>query len=331
MIYGSVVAIKKTEVLVEVLDLKKYFLIRGGILSRQVAAIHAVDGVSFDIREGETFGLVGESGCGKTTVGRLLLNIIKPTAGTIRYRGRDISNLSRYELRKLRRKLATIFQDPYSSLDPRMTVRDVIREPLDIQESGKEVEKNEAVAKMLDEVELDRSYLYKYPHELSGGEKQRVAIARALIINPEFLVADEPVSSIDVSLRAQILNLIKDLLRELRLTCMFISHDLSVVEYMSDRVAVMYLGKLVELARLGEIYDNPQHPYTEALLSAIPVPGRRAEKRIILRGVVPTPINPPSGCRFHTRCPYSKPKCAEEEPKFIEVKKGHFVACHLRQ
>lgn len=322
--------IKKTESLIDIINLKKHYPIRSGIISRQVASVHAVDGISFSIRKGETFGLVGESGCGKTTTGRLIIVLEKPTEGAIMFKGQNLNEVPEKEARELRRKMGAIFQDPHLSLDPRMRIGSIIREPLDIQRSASGTEKEEAIQKMLDMVRLDLSYVNRHPHELSGGEKQRIAIARALISNPEFLLADEPVSSVDVSIRAQILNLIKDLINEMGLTCLFISHDLSVIEYMSDRIGVMYLGKIVELASMERLFNSPQHPYTEALLSAIPIPGERSKTRIILKGIVPSPINPPSGCRFHTRCPYTSPKCSKEEPEFLEVENNHFVACHLR-
>jgi oligopeptide/dipeptide ABC transporter ATP-binding protein len=322
--------IKKPESLIELENIKKYFPIRGGIISKVVSSVHAVDGVTFNIRKGETFGLVGESGCGKTTTGRIIIGLEKATEGTIMFEGLDLNRIAESEVRELRRKMGAIFQDPHLSLDPRMRIGSVIREPLDIQGFVNKSEKDEAVLKILEKVRLEPSYINRFPHELSGGEKQRVAIARALINNPEFLLADEPISSVDVSIRSQILNLIKDLIEELGLTCLFISHDLSVIEYMSDRVGVMYLGRLVELAPVETLYDNPQHPYTEALLSAIPVPGERSKERIILKGVVPSPINPPSGCRFRTRCPYVSIKCSKEEPKFFEIEKDHLVACNLR-
>ena len=320
-----------SEAILKVENLKKYFPIRGGILLRQVAAIHAVDGVSFNVKKRETFGLVGESGCGKTTLARTIMRLIKPDAGTVRYMGRDILKLKGKEMRKIRLEMAMIFQDPYASLNPRMTVADIIGEPITIHGLAKGKEKDKRIIELLERVGLAPFHLYRYPHEFSGGQKQRIGIARALTGNPKLLFADEPVSSLDVSVRAQILNLLKDLQEELGFTYVYISHDLSTVRHMCDRVAVMYVGKLVELGSVKEVYGNPQHPYTEALMSAIPVPGRGTSKnRIILKGTVPTPIDPPPGCRFHPRCAYSEPKCAKENPKFIEVKKGHFVACHLR-
>ncbi len=321
-----------SETILEVKNLKKYFPVRGGLLLRQVAAVHAVDNVTFDVKDKETLGLVGESGCGKTTLGRTILRLIKADAGTVHYMGRDIFKLDKKEMQKLRLEMAMIFQDPYASLNPRMTVADIIGEPFDIHGIAKGDEKKRRLVELVKRVGLAPFHLYRYPHEFSGGQKQRIGIARALAGNPNLLVADEPVSSLDVSVRAQILNLLKDLQEELGLTYVYISHDLSAVKHMSDRVAVMYVGKLIELASATDIYKEPQHPYTEALLSAIPIPGRKAgDKRIILKGTVPTPIDPPPGCRFHPRCRYKQPICEEENPEFIEIKKGHFVACHLRK
>jgi oligopeptide transport system ATP-binding protein len=280
----------------------------------------------------ETLGLVGESGCGKTTLGRTILRLIKADAGTVHYNGRNVFEMDPDEIREIRLNMAMIFQDPYASLNPRMTVADIIGEPLDIHGLAKGDERKRRIIELIKKVGLAPFHVYRYPHEFSGGQKQRIGIARALACNPKLLVADEPVSSLDVSVRAQILNLLKDLQDELGLTYLYISHDLSAVKHMSDRVAVMYVGKLVEVAPADEIYEDPIHPYTQALLSAIPIPGRRAtEKRIILKGTVPTPIDPPPGCRFHPRCQYKQPMCEKEDPKLIEVKKDHFVACHSRK
>jgi len=319
-----------SETILKVENLKKHFPIYGGVLRRKVAAVHAVDGVSFDVKKTETLGLVGESGCGKTTLGRTILRLIEPTSGTARYMGRDIFKLSGKEMRKLRLEMAMVFQDPFASLNPRMTIADIIGEPIDIHSLAKGAEKEKRIMDVLERVGLTPYHLYRYPHEFSGGQKQRIGIARALAGNPKLLVADEPVSSLDVSVRAQILNLLKDLQEEYGFSCLYISHDLSTVKHMSDRVAVMYLGKLVESAPVKDIFNGPQHPYTKALMSAIPVPGQRREDRIILTGNVPTPINPPTGCRFHPRCYDCKPECAKDEPELIEIEKEHFVACHLK-
>ena len=316
-------------VLVEVRDLKKHFPIRGGVLSRVVASVKAVDGVSFAIRRGEVLGLVGESGSGKTTVGRTLLRLIEPTGGRIFFDGQDITELPREKLRPFRRRMQIIFQDPFSSLNPRMTVGDIIAEPLLIHGIGKTPkERTERVAELLKLVGLSPDHMRRYPHEFSGGQRQRIGIARALAVAPEFIVADEPVSALDVSIQAQVVNLLQDLKEELGLTLLFIAHDLAVVEYISDRVAVMYLGKVMELAPARELYRNPKHPYTEALLSAVPIPDPTVKReRIVLQGDIPSPINPPSGCVFRTRCRYALPECAQVEPELKEVAQGHYKAC----
>ncbi len=311
--------------LVEIKNLKKYF----HASHKQV--VRAVDDVSFSIQRGETLGLVGESGCGKTTVGRCILRLIEPTSGEIRFDGQDLLKLGRGELRALRRRMQIIFQDPYSSLDPRMKVGSIIAEPLEIHGAGDRRERKDRVAELLRVVGLDPDYANRYPHQFSGGQRQRIGIARALALNPDFIVADEPVSALDVSVQAQVVNLMQDLQERFGLTYLFISHGLAVVKHISTRVGVMYLGKLVELAPAEEIYANPLHPYTQALLQAIPIPDpevKRATQQK-LGGDVPNPIAPPPGCRFHTRCPHAMGRCGIEEPEFKEVSPGHFVACFL--
>ena len=311
------------EELVRVRALVKHFPVEG---SDDV--VRAVDGVTFEILRGETLGLVGESGCGKSTVGRCLLRLIEPTAGEIEFEGRDVRATSGKELRDLRREMQIIFQDPYASLNPRVRVRDIIAEPLVIHGIGDGKERGERVGELLRRVGLDPEYMNRYPHEFSGGQRQRIGIARALALNPKLIVADEPVSALDVSVQAQVVNLLQDLQSELGLTYLFISHGLAVVEHISTRVAVMYLGRIVEIASAAELYAQPLHPYTKALLSAIPVPDpRRKRERIVLEGDVPTPINPPSGCRFRTRCPVAVPECAQVDPDLREVAPGHTVAC----
>src|SRR6185369_7730761 len=319
------------EPLLRVKNLKKYFPIRGGLLSREVARVHAVDDVSFDILPGETLGLVGESGCGKSTTGRTILRLIEPTSGEVSFQGKDVTKLDKRSLRSLRKEMQIIFQDPYASLNPRMTVGSIIGEALVIHKLAKSRrEREERVVQLLETVGLSADHLRRYPHEFSGGQRQRIGIARALAVNPKLIVADEPVSALDVSIQAQILNLLQDLQERLGLTYLFVAHDLSVVEHISDRVAVMYLGKIVELADSIELYRRPLHPYTVSLLSAIPVPDPdRKRKRIVLTGDVPSPAHPPSGCRFHPRCFMARDICSREEPLLREVKPGHWSACHF--
>ncbi len=317
--------------LVEVKNLKKYFTKEKGLFAKP-QYIKAVDDVSFSIAKGETLGLVGESGCGKSTTGRTIIRLYEPTAGQIIFEGTDIAKLPEKKLMPYRRDMQMIFQDPYASLDSRMTVADIIGEAFDIHKLGSAAEKAEVVATLLDRVGLKREHASRYPHEFSGGQRQRIGIARALAVRPKFIICDEPISALDVSIQAQAVNMLEDLQKELGLTYLFIAHDLSMVKHISNRIGVMYLGKLVELAPSGELYAQPLHPYTQALLSAIPVPdpAKAEEKqRIMLEGEVPSPLNPPSGCRFCTRCQYRMPRCQEEEPQLREVAPGHFAACHL--
>jgi oligopeptide/dipeptide ABC transporter ATP-binding protein len=314
--------------MLEVRNLKKYFPAGSGLLGARNETIKAVDGVSFGIRRGETFGLVGESGCGKSTIGRCILRLIEPSAGQVNFQGTDLLTLGSEELRRRRRDMQIIFQDPYSSLNPRMKVGEIIEEPLIIHRTGARTERRERVAELLRLVGLEPAHAARYPHEFSGGQRQRIGIARALALNPSFIVCDEPVSALDVSVQAQVVNLLQDLQEKLGLTYLFISHGLSVVEHISSRVGIMYLGKLVEVASSEEIFKNAQHPYTRALLSAIPVPDPDSRReRLPLAGEMPTPTRPPSGCRFRTRCPLAEPRCAESEPEMVKVAPGHFVAC----
>ena len=317
--------------MLEVKGLKKHFPIKGGILSTTVGYVHAVDGVSFSLKKGETMGLVGESGCGKSTTGRLILRLLEPTAGEIHFNGRDVSRFNRRRMKKLRRDMQLIFQDPYASLNPRMSVGDIVSEALKIHKVAKSAEIEERTMGLLKKVGLHPEHFRRYPHEFSGGQRQRIGIARALALNPQVIIADEPVSALDVSIQAQVINLLQDLKAEFQLSYLVIAHDLSVVEYMCDRVAVMYLGRIVELAPSEELYSNPKHPYTEALLSAVPIPNPRIKKnRLILQGDVPSPVNPPSGCHFHTRCFYRTDECSRFQPEFTDNGNGHFAACPVR-
>jgi oligopeptide transport system ATP-binding protein len=317
--------------LLEVKHLKKHFPIKGGVFSKTIGYVYAVDDINFTLEKGETLGLVGESGCGKSTTGRTILRLIEPTDGAIYFEGQDITNLDKSAMRALRREMQIIFQDPYASLNPRMTVGSIIGEPLEIHKIAKGAEKEERVALLLQKVGLRAEDMRKYPHEFSGGQRQRIGIARALALNPKLIVCDEPVSALDVSIQAQVINLLEDLQAEFGLSYLFIAHNLNVVEHISNRVAVMYLGQIVELASDEALYKNPQHPYTEALLSAVPIPDPTVKKkRIILEGDVPSPINPPKGCHFHTRCMYKDKICEEVEPEFKDIGGGHWVACHFR-
>jgi len=316
------------EPLVQVKNLKKYFPILRGVLRRQVGAVQAVDSITFDIFEGETLGLVGESGCGKSTAGRAILQLLKPTEGQVFYRDKELTSLSKSELRKVRREMQIIFQDPFASLNPRMTVGSIINEPLLIHKMGDSSSRRERVTELLELVGLNPNYVNRYPHEFSGGQRQRIGIARALATNPSFIVADEPISALDVSIQAQVVNLLDDLKEELNLTYLFIAHDLSMVRYISDRVAVMYLGRIVELSQESFIFKKPVHPYTQALLSAIPIPDPVLEEnrqRTILEGDVPSPANPPKGCRFHPRCHFATEVCLEADPEYRNVGTGSDV------
>ena len=321
---------KVSERLVDVRNLVKYFPVRAGILQRVAGWVKAVDDVSFHIYEGETFGLVGESGCGKTTVGRTILRLIPATSGTVIFEGKDINSLKGPELKTMRRDMQIIFQDPFSSLDPRVPVGESISEGLRIHTNKSAQERYEIVVEMLARVGLRADHARRYPHEFSGGQRQRIGIARALALRPRLIVCDEPVSALDVSIQAQVLNILRELQRDFGLTYLFIAHNLSVVEHFSDRVGVMYLGKMVEIAERDELYENPLHPYTQALMSAIPIPDPTLKrKRILLEGDVPSPLNPPKGCRFHTRCPLAFDKCSEEEPPLKDYGDEHFAACWL--
>jgi oligopeptide transport system ATP-binding protein len=325
---------KQQDVLVSVRNLKKHFPIHRGVFRRQVGAVRAVDGVSFEIYKGETLGLVGESGCGKSTAGRTILQLLDPTDGEVIFEDKNLTRLGRGDMRRARRDMQMIFQDPYASLNPRMTVGAIVSEPLEIHGIGNAGQRRERVEELLRIVGLNPYFVKRYPHEFSGGQRQRIGVARALATNPSFIVADEPISALDVSIQAQVVNLLDDLKSELGLTYLFIAHDLSMVRYISDRVAVMYLGRIVELSSRDKVYDHPLHPYTQALLSAIPIPDPRKEmkrQRIILEGSVPSPANPPSGCRFHPRCAYATEICVEVDPEFRNLgteAAPHRVACH---
>ncbi len=318
-------------VLIKVEDLVMHFPIYRGVIRRQVGAVHAVDGISFEVYQGETLGLVGESGCGKSTTGRTILQLYKPTGGNVYFKGKNLVKLKPEAMRLMRREMQMIFQDPYASLNPRMTVRDIIGEPLMAFGEGTSKEIDDRVASLLDLVKLNKDFASRYPHEFSGGQRQRIGVARALALNPSFIICDEPISALDVSIQAQVVNLLEELQEEFNLTYLFIAHDLSMVRHISNRVAVMYLGIIVELADRNELYNNPLHPYTQALLSAIPVADpvySETRRRIILEGDVPSPANPPSGCRFRTRCPLADTICKEQKPEWREVRPNHFAACH---
>src|ERR1051325_5133334 len=315
----------------DVVNLKKHFPVKKGILRRTVGQVYAVDDVTFSIGDSETLGLVGESGCGKSTVARTVLRLIEPTDGAIRLDGTDVTRLGKSEMRPYRRQMQMIFQDPFSSLNPRMSAGDIVGEPLQVHDIAHGKDKRALTAEIFDQVGLRRSQIKSFPHEFSGGQRQRISIARALALNPKLIVADEPVSGLDVSIQAQVINLMMDLQREKRLSYLFIAHDLAVVEHISHRIAVMYLGKIVEYADKHTLFTNPQHPYTEALLSAVPVPNPKLKRtKRLLQGDVPSPINPPPGCTFHTRCPYAEARCRIEVPKLTEISPGHGVSCHLR-
>jgi oligopeptide transport system ATP-binding protein len=321
-----------TEPLLKVKDLVKHFPIRGGLLGREVDRVHAVDGVSFELQAGETLGVVGESGCGKSTTGRCILRLIEPTSGEVWFEGKNVTTATKDELRALARDMQIIFQDPYASLNPRMSVSAIIGEALTIHKLTKTVaEYDDRIVQLLETVGLSADHRRRYPHEFSGGQRQRIGIARALAVSPKMIVCDEAVSALDVSIQAQVINLLEDLREQFNLTYVFIAHDLSVVEHISHRVAVMYLGRIVELAPARDLYINPLHPYTEALLSAVPIPDPKVKrKHIALQGDVPSPIHPPSGCHFHTRCPIAQAQCKVDKPQLKQSSDGHWVACHLR-
>ena len=325
-------AMSDPEPLLRVNQLVKHFPILRGVFQRQVGSVHAVDGITFDLYPGETFGLVGESGCGKSTAGRTIIQLYRPTSGSVYFGGKDLARLKGEELRVMRQRMQMIFQDPYASLNPRMTIQEILSEPMRVHNQGNREEIQERVVELMNIVKLSPSLISRYPHEFSGGQRQRIGIARALSLNPDFIVCDEPISALDVSIQAQVINLLEDLQEEFNIAYLFIAHDLSVVRHISNRIAVMYLGILAELAERDELYEHPLHPYTQALLSAVPIPDPVLEEkrqRIILEGDVPSPVNPPSGCRFRTRCPLAERICAEQVPEWREVAPGHRVACHL--
>lgn len=319
-----------SNVLLKVEDLKKYFPIRTGLLSRKTGDVKAVDGISFEVFEGETLGIVGESGCGKSTTGRVIMRLHEATDGRVTFDGVELNSLSNDAMRKVRRDIQMVFQDPYASLNPRHSIGKILEEPLIVHGIGTAAERKKKVIEFLEVVGLSAYHAKRYPHQFSGGQRQRIGIARALMTNPKLIIADEPVSALDVSIQAQVLNLMKRLQEDLKLTYIFIAHDLGVVRHISDRVGVMYLGKMVELSNSEELYENPLHPYTQALLSAVPVPDPGFERdQILLKGDIPSPADPPTGCTFHTRCPLAIELCKQQVPQFLEVKSGHYVACHL--
>ncbi|ANE47616.1 peptide ABC transporter substrate-binding protein [Paenibacillus swuensis] len=321
----------EAEILVSVRDVKKHFPIRGGLFDRVQGYVKAVDGVSFDIRKGETFGLVGESGCGKSTIGRAILRLHEATSGTVEFNGQDLYQLSDSKLRTMRREMQLIFQDPFSSLNPRLSVGETIERVLKIHHMGDRSAREKRVQELLELVGMSPYHIRRYPHEFSGGQRQRIGIARALALNPKFIVLDEPVSALDVSIQSQVVNLLEDLQKQFGLTYLFVSHGLSIVRHISNRVGVMYLGKLVELGEADELFERPKHPYTRALIASNPIPNPRLRglPKMVLQGDVPSPISPPSGCRFHTRCPLAEARCKQEEPAFIDQGNGHFAACHF--
>ncbi|MFB1082908.1 ABC transporter ATP-binding protein [Jeotgalibacillus sp. JSM ZJ347] len=319
-----------TETLLKVENLKKHFPIRGGVLGKEIGSVKAVEGVSFEVKKGETLGIVGESGCGKSTTGRMLLRLIEPTDGKVYFEGQDVTKLSTGDMRKLRRDMQMVFQDPFASLNPRHTVEKILEEPLKVHGIGTPKERKQKVRELLEIVGLSSYHAKRYPHQFSGGQRQRIGIARALMTQPKLIIADEPVSALDVSIQSQVLNLMQDLQKEFQLTYIVIAHDLGVVRHISDRVGVMYLGRMAELTDSEKLYDKPLHPYTQALLSAVPIPDPLYEKdAVVLEGDIPSPSNPPSGCAFHTRCPFKMDVCSQKIPELREHEPGHYVACHL--